>query len=154
MKRARTAYLKEQEDLRAFRDKESITRDGVRIEVCANIGSVADADSALAQGADGVGLMRSEFLYLDAAELPDEAAQVDAYSQVLRRMNGKRVVVRTLDIGADKVPSYLPLPHEENSALGLPGHPGCALPSRMCSVRNYGLCCALLCTARWPSCSP
>lgn len=65
----RTAYLKEQEDLRAFRDKESITRDGVRIEVCANIGSVADADSALAQGADGVGLMRSEFLYLDAAEL-------------------------------------------------------------------------------------
>lgn len=114
----RTAYLKEQEDLRAFRDKESITRDGVRIEVCANIGCVADADSALAQGADGVGLMRSEFLYLDAAELPDEAAQVDAYSQVLRRMNGKRVVVRTLDIGADKVPSYLPLPHEENSALG------------------------------------
>lgn len=65
----RTAYLKEQEDLRAFRDKESITRDGVRIEVCANIGCVADADSALAQGADGVGLMRSEFLYLDAAEL-------------------------------------------------------------------------------------
>ena len=90
----------------------------MRIEVCANIGCVADADSALAQGADGVGLMRSEFLYLDAAELPDEAAQVDAYSQVLRRMNGKRVVVRTLDIGADKVPSYLPLPHEENSALG------------------------------------
>lgn len=114
----RTAYQAEQEGLNAYRDRESVTKDGVHIEVCANIAYTADADSAMENGAEGVGLMRSEFLYIDAPGSPDEESQFEAYRRVLSRMEGRRVVVRTLDIGADKVPHYLPLDAEENPALG------------------------------------
>ena len=114
----REAYLQERMGLDAYRDRPSRTRDGLELEICANIAYVTDADNAAAVNADGVGLMRSEFLYMNADSAPDEETQFAAYRAVLEKLNGKRIVVRTLDIGADKVPSWLPLPPEENPAMG------------------------------------
>jgi phosphocarrier protein FPr/phosphocarrier protein len=95
---------------------------GERIEVFANLaGTAADAQIALAQGAEGCGLLRSEFLFLDRAAAPDEAEQVAAYSRVAEILAGKPLVIRTLDAGGDKPIPYLPLPAEENPALGLRG---------------------------------
>lgn len=114
----RQAYLREQTDLQVYRDLPSRTKDGLELEICANIAYVTDADNAAAVRADGVGLMRSEFLYMNADSAPDEDTQFAAYRAVLEKLEGKRVVVRTLDIGADKVPPWLPLPPEENPAMG------------------------------------
>lgn len=114
----RQAYLREQTDLQVYRDLPSRTKDGLELEICANIAYVTDADNAAAVRADGVGLMRSEFLYMNADSAPDEDTQFAAYRTVLEKLEGKRVVVRTLDIGADKVPPWLPLPPEENPAMG------------------------------------
>lgn len=114
----REAYLQERMGLDAYRDRPSRTRDGLELEICANIAYVTDADNAAAVNADGVGLMRSEFLYMNADSAPDEETQFAAYRAVLEKLNGKRIVVRTLDVGADKVPSWLPLPPEENPAMG------------------------------------
>ncbi len=102
-----------------YRDRESRTLDGRRVEVCANIGSVEDVHQACAVGAEGIGLFRSEFLYMGRDDLPDEEEQLAAYRQVLERMPERRVVVRTLDIGADKQAAGLSLPAEDNPALGL-----------------------------------
>ncbi|MBO5897995.1 MAG: phosphoenolpyruvate--protein phosphotransferase [Clostridia bacterium] len=102
-----------------YRDRESRTADGRLIEVCANIGRVEDVREARAVGAEGIGLFRSEFLYMGRNDLPDEEEQFAAYRQVLTEMAGRRVVVRTLDIGADKQAAGLSLPPEDNPALGL-----------------------------------
>jgi phosphoenolpyruvate-protein phosphotransferase len=95
---------------------------GERIEVFANLsGSLADAERAVAQGAEGCGLLRTEFLFLERGAAPDEAEQLACYQQVADVLRGKPLVIRTLDIGGDKPIPYLPLPHEENPALGLRG---------------------------------
>ena len=114
----REAYMQEQMGLDAYRNRPSRTLDGLELEICANIAYVSDADNAAAVNADGVGLMRSEFLYMNADSAPDEETQLAAYRAVLEKLAGKRIVVRTLDIGADKVPFWLPLPPEENPAMG------------------------------------
>lgn len=114
----RETHLQERMSLEVYRDRPSRTRDGLELEICANIAYVTDAENAAAVNADGVGLMRSEFLYMNVDRAPDEETQFEAYRAVLEKMGGKRVVVRTLDIGADKVPSWLPLPPEENPAMG------------------------------------
>ncbi|MCB5936915.1 phosphoenolpyruvate--protein phosphotransferase [Caldibacillus thermoamylovorans] len=97
----------------------SVTKDGVQVELAANIGTPNDVESALDNGAEGVGLFRTEFLYMDSYELPSEEFQFEAYKSVLTRMNGKPVVVRTLDIGGDKQLPYFNLPKEMNLFLGL-----------------------------------
>lgn len=97
----------------------SVTKDGVQVELAANIGTPNDVESALDNGAEGVGLFRTEFLYMDSYELPSEEFQFEAYKSVLTRMNGKPVVVRTLDIGGDKQLPYFNLPKEMNPFLGL-----------------------------------
>lgn len=107
------------EALGVYRDRESRTADGRLVEVCANIGGVEDVREARAVGAEGIGLFRSEFLYMGRDDLPDEEEQFEAYRQVLTDMAGRRVVVRTLDIGADKQAAGLSLPPEDNPALGL-----------------------------------
>ncbi len=107
--------------LEAYRGRKSITKDGKKVLLCANIGCPEDADSALAADAEGIGLMRSEFLYLGRNSLPTEEELFDAYRRVAQTMAGKPVVIRTLDIGADKQADYLNLPKEENPALGLRG---------------------------------
>jgi phosphoenolpyruvate-protein phosphotransferase len=95
---------------------------GERIEVFANLsGSVADAERAVAQGAEGCGLLRTEFLFLERSAAPDETEQLASYQQVADVLRGKPLVIRTLDIGGDKPIPYLPLPPEENPALGLRG---------------------------------
>ena len=96
----------------------SVTRDGHRVELAVNIGSPADLPSALANGAEGVGLFRTEFLYMGRDDFPTEEEQFTAYRHVLEQMEGKPVVIRTLDIGGDKHLSYLALPEEMNPFLG------------------------------------
>jgi multiphosphoryl transfer protein len=102
-------------------DLAAITQDGVCIEIAANAGGVADAQAAFAAGADAIGLLRTEFLFLDHASEPDEDTQYVIYRDVLSAMQGRPVIMRTLDIGGDKPVSYLDMPHEQNPFLGVRG---------------------------------
>ena len=98
------------------------TRDGVRIEVSANIASLAEAEQALTLGAEGVGLLRSEFLYLERSSAPSHAEQVATYSAIARAVGTEyNLVVRTLDVGGDKPLAYVPMAHEANPFLGMRG---------------------------------
>ncbi|PJI08919.1 MULTISPECIES: phosphoenolpyruvate--protein phosphotransferase [Clostridium] len=111
-------YEKQQEKLRELINVETRTRAGKRVEVCGNIGKAKDVEAVLKNGGDGVGLFRTEFLYMDRDAMPTEDEQFEAYKTVVEKMNGKTVVIRTLDIGGDKKLSYLPLPEEMNPFLG------------------------------------
>ena len=110
--------IKARELLQELKGKEDVTVDGKHIKLYANIGGVKDVASVLANDAAGIGLFRSEFLYLEADNYPDEEAQFQAYKTVAENMAGKKVIVRTLDIGADKQVDYFNLEHEENPAMG------------------------------------
>ena len=110
--------IKARELLQELKGKEDITVDGKHIKLYANIGGVKDVTNVLANDAAGIGLFRSEFLYLEADNYPDEEAQFQAYKTVAENMAGKKVIVRTLDIGADKQVDYFNLDHEENPAMG------------------------------------
>ena len=110
--------IKARELLQELKGKEDITVDGKHIKLYANIGGVKDVTSVLANDAAGIGLFRSEFLYLEADNYPDEEAQFQAYKTVAENKAGKKVIVRTLDIGADKQVDYFNLDHEENPAMG------------------------------------
>ncbi len=105
--------------LEELKGKENVTKDGRHIHIYANIGSVDNLGAVLLNDADGIGLFRSEFLYLESADYPSEEKQFTAYKRVLETMAGKKVIIRTLDIGADKHADYFHLPKEENPALGL-----------------------------------
>lgn len=107
--------------LEIYRGQESITKTGKKVLLCANIGCPEDAEAAVAADAEGVGLMRSEFLYLGRDTLPTEDELFEAYKKVALIMGDRPIVIRTLDIGADKQVSYLGLDKEENPALGLRG---------------------------------
>ena len=98
-----------------------LTADGVRIEVFANVGSLADAEAAVSNGAEGCGLLRTEFLFLDRPAAPDEAEQAAQYQTIAAAFDGRPVIVRTLDVGGDKPAPYLSLPPEDNPALGVRG---------------------------------
>ena len=104
--------------LQELKGKENITKDGTKINLYANIGSVGDVASVLANDAGGIGLFRSEFLYLGRNDFPTEEEQFQAYKQAVQTMAGKKVIIRTLDIGADKQVEYFNLGKEENPALG------------------------------------
>lgn len=110
--------IKARELLQELKGKEDATVDGKHIKLYANIGGVKDVASVLANDAAGIGLFRSEFLYLEADNYPNEEAQFQAYKTVAENMAGKKVIVRTLDIGADKQVDYFNLDHEENPAMG------------------------------------
>ena len=105
-------------ELEMLKGLDNVTSDGRRIDVYANIGSVEDVDRALEADAGGIGLFRSEFIYLGRNDFPSEEEQFEIYREVLSRMGGKKVVIRTLDIGADKQADYFELPKEENPAMG------------------------------------
>ena len=109
---------REQELLNSLKGKPSVTKDGRKVNLYANIGGVEDVEAVLANDAEGIGLFRSEFLYLQSSDYPTEEEQFEAYKAVAERMNGKRVIIRTLDIGADKQIDYFGLDKEENPALG------------------------------------
>lgn len=108
----------EKGSLAKFKNKKSITKDGYKTEVVANIGTPKDMDAVIENGAEGVGLFRSEFLYMDSESMPTEEEQFEAYKEVLEKAEGKRVIVRTLDIGGDKDLKYLNLDKEDNPFLG------------------------------------
>jgi phosphocarrier protein FPr len=99
----------------------ALTTDGHRIEVVANIGKASEAAAAVDAGAEGVGLLRTEFLFLERDTPPTEDEQFEAYSEMTRALNGLPLIIRTLDIGGDKVVPYLPQPHEDNPFLGVRG---------------------------------
>lgn len=105
--------------LEAYRGKESVTVDGYKVNVFANIGNPDNVPQALANDAEGIGLFRSEFLYLENATYPTEEQQFEAYKKTVEMMGGKTVVIRTLDIGADKKVDYFDLKAEENPAMGM-----------------------------------
>ncbi|MDR2768110.1 MAG: phosphoenolpyruvate--protein phosphotransferase [Treponema sp.] len=110
---------REKAKLEEGRGKPTLAKNGRPMKLCANIGSVNDADAALAGDAEGVGLFRSEFLYLGRNDYPDEDTQMMSYRKALEKMGNRQVVIRTLDIGADKQAAYFELPEEENPALGM-----------------------------------
>lgn len=111
-------YEAEQERLKAFKDKKAETEDGHRVEVVGNMGNLKDVDPILANGGEGVGLFRSEFLYMDRDELPTEEEQFKVYKEVAEKMGDRPVVIRTLDVGGDKELPYLDFPEEMNPFLG------------------------------------
>ncbi|WP_304226585.1 phosphoenolpyruvate--protein phosphotransferase [Gracilinema caldarium] len=115
----RKAYEAELQLVKAFADKPSLTKDGLKIEIAANIGSIKDLEGAIRNGADGIGLFRTEFMFMDRTAMPSEDEQFEVYKHVLERMKGKPVVIRTLDVGGDKQIPYIRLEPETNPFLGL-----------------------------------
>lgn len=111
-------YLEQKVEWAKLKDEKSVTADGKEFVIGANIGTPKDLDGVTDNGGEGIGLYRTEFLYMDSKELPTEEEQFNAYKAVLEGMDGKTVTVRTMDIGGDKYLPYLPLPKEENPFLG------------------------------------
>lgn len=114
----RDAYLQEKEELKQYIGTSSTTVDGVTVEIAANIGKPEDVDRVLAYDGEGIGLFRTEFLFMDRNEMPTEDEQFEAYKKVAVAMKGKPVIIRTLDIGGDKEIPYMGLKKDENPFLG------------------------------------
>ena len=115
------ADIEKRERLFALRGEQSVTLDGKRARLYANIGGLESIDDVIINDAEGIGLFRSEFLYLEGDDFPSEEHQLSVYKQLLERMGERLVIIRTLDIGADKQAPYFTLPSEENPALGVRG---------------------------------
>ena len=120
-----TAYSKKKQEyeenkakLQAFKGKETLSLDGHKVEIYSNIASSFEVENAIRNDSEGIGLFRSEFIYLDAKDYPSEDEQFEHYKRVVEAMGNKQVIIRTLDIGADKKIDYFDLPDEENPALG------------------------------------
>jgi phosphotransferase system enzyme I (PtsI) len=114
----RDVFLKEKKELEQYIGKPTVTKDGVTIELVANIGKPEDVDKVLHYDGEGVGLFRTEFLFMDRTSMPTEEEQFEAYRKVASAMNGKPVIIRTLDIGGDKEIPYMGLEKDENPFLG------------------------------------
>ncbi|ELV8627079.1 phosphoenolpyruvate-protein phosphotransferase PtsI [Vibrio cidicii] len=117
-KAVKAAFLAEKEELAKLKDLHAETLDGHRVEVCGNIGTVKDCDGIIRNGGEGVGLYRTEFLFMDRDALPTEDEQYQAYKEVAQAMEGQAVIIRTMDIGGDKDLPYMDLPKEMNPFLG------------------------------------
>lgn len=111
-------YKKEKEELKKFIGKETITADGVKVELCCNIGKPDDADAVLSKDGEGVGLFRTEFLYMDSSSIPTEEEQFEAYKKTVLKLGDKPLIIRTLDVGGDKDIPYLGLSKEDNPFMG------------------------------------
>ncbi len=118
MREKQNADAKRRELLDQLKGKENVTLDGTKVNIFSNIGSINDIGAVLTNDAGGIGLFRSEFLYLESEDFPTEEEQFRAYKRVLESMAGKKVIIRTLDIGADKQVDYFGLGKEDNPALG------------------------------------
>lgn len=111
-------YKKEKEELKKFIGKETITADGKKVELCSNIGKPDDADAVLSKDGEGVGLFRTEFLYMDSSSIPTEEEQFEAYKKTVLKLGDKPLIIRTLDVGGDKDIPYLGLSKEDNPFMG------------------------------------
>ncbi len=118
MKKKQQEEHQKKEMLQSLKGKENVTLDGQKVMLYANIGNIKDLATVLQNDAGGIGLFRSEFIYLDSEDYPTEEEQFQIYKQVAETMAGKRVIIRTLDIGADKQCDYFEMEHEENPAMG------------------------------------
>ncbi len=114
----REAFLKEKKELEQYIGKPTVTKDGITVELVANIGKPEDVDKVLHYDGEGVGLFRTEFLFMDRTSMPTEEEQFEAYKKVAAALNGKPVIIRTLDIGGDKEIPYMGLEKDENPFLG------------------------------------
>ena len=114
----RKAYLEEKEALKQLIGKPTVTEDGVKVELVCNIGKPEDADTVVERDGEGVGLFRTEFLFMDRTNVPTEEEQFEAYKKAAATLNGKPVIIRTLDVGGDKEIPYLELDKEDNPFLG------------------------------------
>lgn len=115
---AKAEQLETASELQQLKGKENITKDGRKIKIYANVGSLSDVETALENDAGGIGLFRSEFIYLGRSDFPAEEEQFQIYKTAVEKMEGKEVIIRTLDIGADKQVDYFQMPREENPAMG------------------------------------
>lgn len=111
-------FKKEKEELKKYIGKETTTADGTKVELCCNIGKPDDADAVISKDGEGVGLFRTEFLYMDSTSLPSEEEQFEAYKKTALKLSGKPLIIRTLDVGGDKDIPYLGLSKEENPFMG------------------------------------
>lgn len=111
-------YKKEKKELKKFIGKETVTADGVKVELCCNIGKPDDADAVLSKDGEGVGLFRTEFLYMDSSSIPTEEEQFEAYKKTVLKLGDKPLIIRTLDVGGDKDIPYLGLSKEGNPFMG------------------------------------
>lgn len=111
-------YKKEKEELKKFIGKETVTADVVKVELCCNIGKPDDADAVLSKDGEGVGLFRTEFLYMDSSSIPTEEEQFEAYKKTVLKLGDKPLIIRTLDVGGDKDIPYLGLSKEDNPFMG------------------------------------
>ncbi|MGO5074280.1 phosphoenolpyruvate--protein phosphotransferase [Clostridium sporogenes] len=116
--KSKESFLREKEELKKLINVETVTKGGKRVEVCGNIGKPQDVHQVLENGGEGVGLFRTEFLYMDRDNMPSEDEQFESYKYAVEKMEGKPVVIRTLDIGGDKKLPYLEMPEEMNPFLG------------------------------------
>lgn len=114
----RTSYLREKEELKELKDKEAVSKDGVKVDIWGNIGSPKDVKGVISNGGFGIGLYRTEFLFMDKDSFPTEDEQFEAYKEVAEAMGNYPVTIRTMDIGGDKSLPYMELPKEENPFLG------------------------------------
>ena len=112
------AYLEDKEGLKVYFGKPSVTKSGVVKKVYGNIGKAEDAQNVIQNGGEGIGLFRTESLFMDRDREPTEEEQFEAYSTVAKAMDGKEVIIRTLDIGGDKAIDYLKIEREDNPFLG------------------------------------
>lgn len=111
-------YKKEKKELKKFIGKGTVTADGVKVELCCNIGKPDDADAVLSKDGEGVGLFRTEFLYMDSSSIPTEEEQFEAYKKTVLKLGDKPLIIRTLDVGGDKDIPYLGLSKEDNPFMG------------------------------------
>lgn len=111
-------YKKEKKELKKFIGKETVTADGVKVELCCNIGKPDDADAVLSKDGEGVGLFRTEFLYMNSSSIPTEEEQFEAYKKTVLKLGDKPLIIRTLDVGGDKDIPYLGLSKEDNPFMG------------------------------------
>ena len=111
-------FIESKVELEKYKNSESNTKDGFKVELVSNIGTPADVELVLKNTAEGIGLLRSEFLYMDSEEMPTEEEQFNSYKEVAEKMQGKQVIIRTLDVGGDKEIKYLKMEKEANPFLG------------------------------------
>ncbi len=116
--KAKQKFNVEKEELKQLKDKKATSKDGITVGAWANIGEPSDIEGVLRNGADGIGLYRTEFLFMNSDKFPTEEEQLQAYKEVVERMEGLPVTIKTMDIGGDKALSYMELPEEENPFLG------------------------------------
>ena len=152
MQEKRAKDLEQKALLEQLKGKENVTKSGQKINVYANIGNVSDLGAVLKNDAGGIGLFRSEFLYLENSDFPTEEQQFAVYKKVAESMAGKKVIIRTLDIGADKQVDYFGLDKEENPALGYRAIRICLTRPRS-SRHSFAPFTVLLYSETFPSCS-